>query len=470
MSTDYSFFSNVLEAVNVAASYTDYPKGLIEQIKQCNSVYKVSFPIRRDNGEYEVIEAYRSEHSHHKKPVKGGIRYSSQVSEDEVMALAALMTFKCALVDVPFGGAKGGVKIDRWDYSLQEIEKITRRYTYELAVKKFIGPAIDVPAPDYGTGQQEMAWISDTYASLFPEDINADACVTGKPLSQAGIRGRTEATGKGVFYGIQEAVSFNEDMAEIGLRAGIGGKKIIVQGLGNVGYFSSYFLQQAGAKIIGIAEKEGAIFNPEGLDVESVFKHRKAEGTLMNYPGAEPIENSLELLEYECDILIPAALENQITEENAPRIKAKIIGEAANGPITNAAEKILLDKNIMILPDIYLNAGGVTVSYFEWLKNLSRMSFGKLQKRYDQLNNERIVEAIEHASDTNLTFKQRKAIIKGAGEADLVDSGLEETMVESYQELRAAARKNKVKSLRTAAFIVSVNKIALNYIENGIFP
>jgi len=380
------------------------------------------------------------------------------------------MTFKCALVDVPFGGGKGGVKIDRWDYSINEIERITRRYTYELAIKKFIGPAIDVPAPDYGTGQQEMAWISDTYASLFPEDINADACVTGKPLSQAGIRGRNEATGKGVFYGLKEVVSFNDDMAAIGLRSGISGKKIIVQGLGNVGYFSSYFLQEAGAVIIGIAEKEGGIYNPEGLDIEKVFKHRKAEGSLMTYPGAEPIENSFELLEYECDILIPAALENQITAENAPKIKAKIVAEAANGPVTNEAEKILIDRNIMILPDIYLNAGGVTVSYFEWLKNLSRMSFGKLQKRYDQLNNERIVNAIEHASDTNLTYKQRKEIIKGAGEADLVDSALEETMVESYQELRATAKKNNITNLRTAAFIVSINKIALNYIENGIFP
>ncbi len=468
--SNYSFFDNVLQTVNVAASYTEYPRGLIEQIKQCNSIYKVYFPIRRDNGEYEVIEAYRAEHSHHKKPVKGGIRYSKQVNEDEVKALAALMTFKCALVDVPFGGAKGGVKIDRWDYSINEIERITRRYTYELAIKKFISPAIDVPAPDYGTGQQEMAWISDTYASLFPEDINADACVTGKPLSQAGIRGRTEATGRGVFFGLKEAVSFNEDMAEIGLRSGIEGKRVIVQGLGNVGYFSSFYLQEAGAIIIGIAEKEGGIFNPSGLNVEKVFKHRKKEGTILTFPGAEPVENSLSLLEYECDILIPAALENQITEENAPRIQAKIIAEAANGPVTNEAEKILLDRNILILPDIYLNAGGVTVSYFEWLKNLSRMSFGKLEKRYDQLNNERIVEAIESASDTNLTFKQRKAIIKGAGEADLVESGLEETMVDAYQELHATARRHKITNLRTAAFILSINKIALNYIENGIFP
>lgn len=470
MSGNYSFFNDVLESVNYAASFTEYPRGLIEQIKQCNSIYKINFPIRLDTGEYEVIEAYRAEHSHHKTPVKGGIRYSSQVNEDEVMALSALMTFKCALVDVPFGGAKGGVKIERSNYSMNEIEKITRRYTYELAIKKFIGPAIDVPAPDYGTGQQEMAWISDTYASLFPEDINADACVTGKPLSQAGIRGRTAATGRGVFYGLKEVVSFNEDMADLGLRSGLGGKRIIVQGLGNVGYYSSYFLQEAGAKIIGIAEREGGIYNPEGLDVEKVFKYRKEEGTLMTFPGAEPIENSLELLEYECDILIPAALENQITAENAPRIQAKIVAEAANGPISNEAEKILLDKNIMILPDIYLNAGGVTVSYFEWLKNLSHMSFGKLEKRYDQLNNERIVEAIEHASDTNLTFKQRKAIIKGAGEADLVDSGLEEAMVDAYQELRTVSKKHKLKNLRTAAFIVSINKIALNYIENGIFP
>lgn len=467
---NYSFFDDVLQSIKEAAAYTKHPKGLIEQIKQCNSIYKIYFPIRRDDGEYEVIEAYRAEHSYHKKPVKGGIRYSSQVNEDEVKALSALMTFKCALVDVPFGGGKGGVKIDRWDYSPQEIERITRRYTYELAVKKFIGPAIDVPAPDYGTGAQEMAWISDTYASLFPEDINAEACVTGKPLSQAGIRGRKAATGRGVFFGLREVVSFADDMEKLGLKPGIEGKKVIVQGLGNVGYHAAYFLQEAGAKIIGIAEKEGGIYNDEGLDVKSVFEFRKEQGSLMKYPNTKAIENSAELLEYECDILVPAALENQITEKNAPHIKAKIVGEAANGPVSKDADKILLERKIMVIPDIYLNAGGVTVSHFEWLKNISKHSFGKLEKRYDHLNNARIVEAIEKASNNKLTEAQKKSIIRGANEEDLVNSGLEETMVESYEALRRTAKKYNITNLRTAAFILSVDKIALNYIENGIFP
>jgi len=468
--SDYSFFNDVCSYVDKAAKFTDHPIGLIEQIKACNSIYKFNFPIRLAGGGYRVITAWRVQHSHHRLPVKGGIRYSSQVNEDEVMALASLMTFKCALVDVPFGGAKGGVCVDTKDYKVQELESITRRYTTELIKKNFISPALDVPAPDYGTGAREMAWISDTYTTFYPEQINAYGAVTGKPVSLHGIRGRTEATGRGVFYGIREAVSIAEDMKALGLNTGLEGKKVIVQGLGNVGYHSAKYLQEGGARIIGVAEYNGGIYNEDGLDIEDLLQLKKSSGAITGYSKGKPIENSLELLEYECDILVPAALENQITSDNAARVKAKIIAEAANGPVTKEAEAILLQKNVMILPDLYLNAGGVTVSYFEWLKNLSRMSFGKLEKRYDYLNNQNLAKVIESISGKKLTQAQRDAIVKGASEEDLVDSGLEETMISAYHQMRETAKKYDVKNLRVAAFILSIDKIATNYLEQGLFP
>lgn len=470
MKKDYNLFKEVSGFVDEAARYTDHPKGLIEQIKTCNSIYQFNFPIRRDNGEYEVIEGFRVQHSHHKLPVKGGIRFSTEVEVTEVMGLAALMSFKCALVDVPFGGAKGGVKIDKKRFSVNELEKITRRYTAELIKKNFIGPAIDVPAPDLGTGAREMAWIADTYMAFHPESINAFGCVTGKPLSQSGIEGRTEATGKGVSIGIREALNVKEDMKKVGLSPGIKGKNVIVQGLGNVGYYAALYLQEEGAKIIGIAEFDGGLFNKKGLNIQKVSKYKMEHGTVKGYPDAIAVENSADLLEYECDVLVPAALENQITEENAGRIKAKIIGEAANGPITRAAEKILLKKGVMIIPDIFLNAGGVTVSYFEWLKNLSRVSFGKMDKHYDMLGNQRIVDAIEKSSGHKLSVAQKKGIVKGASEMDLVLSGLEEAMITSYESLIRTKKDFNIPDLRTTAFVNSLNKIAISYIDLGVFP
>lgn len=468
---DYSFFNDVCTFVDKAAKFTPHPKGLIAQIKECNSIYKFYFPFKTTTGEYQVIEAYRIQHSHHKLPVKGGIRYSLTVNQDDVMALSALMSYKCALVDVPFGGAKGGVKIDTRIYSKDELERITRRYTSELIKKNFIGPALDVPAPDYGTGAQEMAWIADTYAAFNPNAINAIGCVTGKPLSQSGIRGRTEATGKGVYIGIREAVCIAEDMKELGLTVGLENKRIIVQGLGNVGYHSAKYLMEDGALIIGIAEYDGGIYNEKGIDINELERHRNETGSVVNFPGAKNIKNSAEMLEYECDILVPAALENQITKDNAPNIKAKIIGEAANGPVTKDAEKILIEKGILIIPDIYLNAGGVTVSYFEWLKNLSRVSFGKIDKRYNKLNNSRIVDALERVSGDTINDLERAMIVRGASEEDLVMSGLEETMINAFHDLRLTYKETDgVQDLRTAAFVISLNKIAVSYMDLGIFP
>ena len=467
---NYSFFDDVCSYVDNAAKHTNHPDGLIEQIKQCNSIYKFTFPIRVGEGDYKVIKGYRVQHSHHKSPVKGGIRFSSMVNEDEVKALAALMTFKCSLVNVPFGGAKGGVAISPRDYNREQLEKITRRYTSELIRKNFIGPAVDVPAPDYGTGAREMAWIADTYATFNPHMVNAHACVTGKPLSQSGIRGRTEATGRGVYIGLREAVSVSEDMKALGLTSGLDGKKVILQGLGNVGYYSGKFLQEDGAVIIGIAEYHGGIYNPDGLDVNAVKKHIADKGSIVDFPGAKNIKNGTDLLEYECDILVPAALENQITSKNAANVKAKIIGEAANGPITKEAEDILTEKGAYILPDLYLNAGGVTVSYFEWLKNLSRVSFGKIDKKYNELNNQRLVDTIENSSGKSLTPKERKLLVKGAGEADLVLSGLEDTMIKAFHEVHEKMKENKIKKMRTAAFMNAIDKIAISYLDLGIFP
>ncbi len=453
-----------------AAAFTDFEPGLLRQIKICNSIYKFYFPIELD-GKLEVIEGIRVQHSHHKTPTKGGIRYSEFVNEDEVKALATLMTFKCAVVDVPFGGAKGGIKINPLQHKTKTLERITRRYTTELIKKSMIGAGIDVPAPDYGSGPREMAWIADTYATFKYDDINALGCVTGKPLGQGGIHGRTEATGQGLFFGVREALSNVEDMKAIGLSTGIGGKRIIVQGLGNVGYYSAKFCSEGGGIIVGIAEREGGIYNANGLDVESVFKHRKDSGSILNYPGAKNIADPMALLEMECDILIPAALENQITKDNAPNIKAKIIAEGANGPVTKNGEIILNQKNVMVIPDLYLNAGGVTVSYFEWLKNLSHVRFGRMEKRFQEVANNELIAAVEGITGKSLDAKRKKIVSHGADEIDLVRSGLEETMIFAYNEIREIRMSDKkIDDLRTAAFVSGIRKLGVSYQALGIFP
>jgi glutamate dehydrogenase (NAD(P)+) len=465
-----SFFDNVSIYFDQAASFTQYPKGLLDQIKVCNSVYSFKFPVRTSSG-YEVISGWRAQHSHHKLPVKGGIRYSEDANEDEVKALAALMTYKCAVMDVPFGGAKGAVKINPKNYTVEELEQITRRYTSELIKKNFIGPGVDVPAPDYGTGQREMSWIVDTYSAFHPGQIDALACVTGKPVSQGGVRGRLEATGRGVFFGLREVCSHSDDMREIGLEKGLEGKRIVVQGLGNVGYNTARFCQQGGGVIIAIAEYEGAIYNANGLDIEAVMKHRKEAGSLLNFAGATNLNTREEALELACDILIPAALENQITEANAGRVRAKILAEAANGPTTAAAAEILRSKGVLIIPDIYLNAGGVTASYFEWLKNLSHVRFGRMGKRFDQTSFENLLRVVEESTGRQLSDAERKRVARGADEIDLVNSGLEESMAIAYNQIREVWKSDsRIPSLRTAAFISAINKIAVCYAELGIFP
>jgi glutamate dehydrogenase (NAD(P)+) len=472
MATHTSFFENVLNYVDRAAALTNHPKGLLDQIKHCNSVYHFEFPVRHADGSIEVVKAWRVEHSHHKLPTKGGIRYAPEVNEDEVKALAALMTYKCAIVDVPFGGAKGAIQIDPRKYTLDQLERITRRYTHELAKKNFIGPGVDVPAPDYGTGEREMAWIADTYMAMNPGQLDALGCVTGKPLSQGGIRGRKEATGRGCFYALREACMNADDMKALGLGAGIAGKRVVVQGLGNVGYHAAKICREEGnALIIAIAEREGAITNPNGLNESDVFQHRKETGSILNFPGATNIENTLDALELDCDVLIPAALENQVTADNADRIRARIIVEGANGPTTPEAEDILVKKGVLIVPDIYANAGGVTVSYFEWLKNLSHVRVGRLGKRAEEANERRILQAVELLTGQRFTEEILIKAAKGSDEQDFVNSGLEDTMVVSYQRLREIWKGNsRIPDLRTAAFLDAIEKVARAYAELGIFP
>jgi len=471
MSQGASFLAQVEASFDRAAALTKHHPTLLGQIRQCNTVVQFSFPLRRDDGTLETIHAWRAEHSQHKLPTKGGIRYDVNVDAEETMALAALMTYKCAVVDVPFGGAKGGIRISRHKYSEGELERITRRYTFELVRKNYIGPGIDVPAPDFGTGPKEMAWIADTYAQIRSDDLNALGCVTGKPVQLGGIRGRTEATGRGVFFGVREACDVVEDMKALGLTPGLAGKRVVVQGLGNVGYHAAKFLEEGGAIIVGIAEREGAIHNPKGLDLEKVVAHRKATGSCLNYPGATNISPSLAALELDCDILVPAALERQITADNAPRIKAKIIAEGANGPTTNEADAILQQRGALVLPDLYLNAGGVTVSYFEWLKNLSHVRFGRMEKRFDESFARGLIGGVERLTGKSLEIGEKAQLTHGADEIDLVNSGLEETMIGAYQGVRdTKVGLGKSVDLRTAALVTAIDKVAVIYREMGIFP
>ncbi|MEJ7611194.1 MAG: Glu/Leu/Phe/Val dehydrogenase [Ferruginibacter sp.] len=468
---NYSFFQSVERSFDKAAKFTKFDHGILEQIKACNSVYQMRFPLKRDDGSIEVIEAYRVQHSHHKAPCKGGIRFSDEVNQDEVMALASLMTYKCAIVNVPFGGGKGGIKINPRKYSEYELEKITRRYTAELVKKNFIGPGIDVPAPDYGTGAREMSWIVDTYQSLKPGEIDAAGCVTGKPVTQGGVRGRTEATGLGVYFGIREICNMPDVMYKLGFEVGLHNKTVVVQGLGNVGYHCAKYFRLGGAKVIALAEYEGAIMNPEGLNEEDVFQHRKATGSILNFPGATNLIMNTDALELQCDILIPAALENVINGENAPRVKAKIIGEAANGPCTPEADEIFTERGILCVPDMFLNAGGVTVSYFEWLKNLSHVRYGRMEKRFTENLNTHILAQIEGLTGKKVDDKERAFIMHGPEEVDLVHSGLEESMITATREIMEIWNSNpEIPDMRTAAYVNAINKVATSYGELGIFP
>ena len=447
-----------------AVKTLNLPIGLAEQIRTCNAVYQVRFGVKL-KGEYKIFVGWRAVHSEHILPVKGGIRFAEIANQEEVEALAALMTYKCAIVNVPFGGSKGALKINPNDYDEEDLEKITRRFAHELIKKDLVNPNLNVPAPDMGTGEREMAWISDTFQNLYPNQINGMGCVTGKPVHNGGIRGRTEATGRGVQFGIREFFRHPEDLKLAQIEGGLDSKKIIVQGLGNVGWHAAKFLsEEDGAKIIGIIERDGAIYSEKGLDVNDVLNYIKENGGVKNFPNSSFTESGQELLEKECDILIPAAIEGVINSSNAARIKAPLIAEAANGPVTFEADSILRKKGIVILPDAFLNAGGVTVSYFEWIKNLARIRFGRLERRHEEMKGKLIVETLETMLNAKVPDDLKNKLIEGADELDLVRSGLDDSMRDAYKNIRETYYSmNNVDDFRTASYVVAIKTIAKGY-------
>jgi glutamate dehydrogenase (NAD(P)+) len=468
------FRENVDLMFRRAAGFLDLPPGLAEKIQICNSTYTVRFGVRL-RGKIETFVGYRAVHSEHMEPVKGGIRYAPEVHQNEVEALAALMTYKCALVETPFGGSKGGLCIDPRKYEEHELEQITRRFAYELIKRDLINPAQNVPAPDMGTGEREMAWIADQYARMNTTDINARACVTGKPLNSGGIKGRVEATGRGVQYALREFFRHPADVARTGLTGNLAGKRVVVQGLGNVGYHAAKFLREDDdAKIVAIIERDGAILNMAGLDADDVRGWIATNGGVKGYPGAEYVADGAAVLGAECDILIPAALEGVIHLGNAHTIRAPLIIEAANGPITAGADEILRNKGVVIIPDLYANAGGVTVSYFEWVKNLSHIRFGRMQRRNEEAHAGLLVSELERLSadkglgwELSPDFKRR--YLQGADELQLVRSGLDDTMRVAYQSIsQMLAARPEVGDLRTAAFIVAIDRVAASYRAKGL--
>ncbi len=470
ISNEPSFRESVELMVDKAMTAMNLDAGTAQAIKSCNAVLQVQFPVKI-RGKIEIFTGWRATHSTHRLPSKGGIRYAPYANQNEVEALAALMTYKCAIVDVPFGGSKGALVIDPNLYDRDELELITRRFTLELVRKGFLSPSTNVPAPDVGTGQREMAWIADTYKHLHPEDINYVACVTGKPVHHGGIQGRIEATGRGVQYAIREFFRHSEDVKKARMSGSLDGKTCIIQGLGNVGYHAAKFLsEEDGVKITAVIERDGVLISDDGIHIEDLFQHILEHGSIKNFPSARFDENGIAALEKECDILIPAALESQITLENAARINAKLIVEAANGPVTYGADEILNKKGTIIIPDAYANAGGVTVSYFEWIRNISHIRFGRMQKRHDELRGHNIASMVEEITGKTVSETLRNSITQGAEELDLVRSGLDDTMRLSYQQIRNTLENDEnVHDLRTACYVTSISKIARSYLDIGVF-
>ena len=468
--TKLSFRESVDAMVGRALDLLQLDPGVAQAIKVCNSVLQVSFPVKI-RGKIEVFTGWRATHSTHRLPSKGGIRYATVVNQDEVEALAALMTYKCAIVNVPFGGSKGGLLIDPNQYHRDELELITRRFTLELARKGFLSPATNVPAPDVGTGQREMAWMADTYKHLSPDDINAIACVTGKPVAHGGIRGRVEATGRGVQYAIQAFFSHPACLQATGMQGGLEGKRVVIQGFGNVGYHAAKFLsEEDGAKIIAVMDRSGVIVNEEGLDIEALHLHKSEHHNFKEFAGGKYFESGLKALEMDCDILIPAAIESQITVDNADRIKAPLIVEAANGPITFPADEILRQKGKVIIPDAYANAGGVVVSYFEWIRNLTHIRFGRMERRFDEERGKATAQVIEQLTGQQIPPLLSYKMSRGADELSLVRSGLGDSMHHAFEELLEVMEHfPQIKDFRTAAYAIAVQKLSRTYLDIGVY-
>lgn len=469
ISAGLEFRNSVDQMVDHAASFLDLGPGVIEAIKSCTAVLQVTFPVKIDD-RVESFTGWRAVHSIHRLPSKGGIRYATAVDQNEVEALAALMTYKCALVDVPFGGSKGGLHIQPNKFSRDELQKITRRFALELAKKGFLNPATNVPAPDVGTGQREMSWIADTYKHLHPEDINAIACVTGKPVEHGGIQGRMEATGRGVQYVLREFFKNPDAVKAAGLKPGLENQRIIVQGLGNVGYHAAKFLsEEDDAKIVAVIERKGAVCSDEGLNIEKLHRCKLETGHFCDIIDTTYIDGGPESLELDCDILIPAATEGVINTDNADRIKAKLIVEAANGPVTAEADTMLLKRGVTILPDALVNAGGVVVSYFEWIRNLQHMRFGRMERRLNETRGQSTVRALEEMTGREVPDWIRDGLSHGASELDIVRSGLDDSMRTAMQDIfKLREREPQIKDYRTAAYVIALTKLARSYSDIGV--
>ena len=465
-----SFRQSVDHMVDRAVQIMNLDEPIANAIKACASVLQVTFPVEI-KGKIEMFTGWRAVHSTHRLPSKGGIRFATSVDQMEVEALAALMTYKCAIVDVPFGGSKGGLFINPNNYTRDEMQRITRRFARELAEKGFLSPATNVPAPDMGTGQREMAWIADTYKHLNPNDINHVACVTGKPVAHGGIRGRTEATGRGIQYALQEFFRHPDEVKEAGFKGNLAGKKVVIQGLGNVGYHAAKFLsEEDDVKIIAIIEYDGVIMNEDGIQVQQAYFHKNDTGSIKGFAGTTFSPDGAKGLELECDILIPAALEGVIHEGNANNIKAKLIAEAANGPVTFEADQILREKGIAILPDALMNAGGVIVSYFEWIRNLTHIRFGRLERRFDEARGQHIVHALEALSNEPVPDWIQKELVRGADEFDLVRSGLDDSMRLALQDIiETRQRESGIEDYRTAAYVIALSKLSRSYLDIGVY-
>ena len=462
-----TFLENVDMMLDDAIRFTKIDKEISKIIKTCRSVIQLKFPVKIKN-KIEIFYGWRAVHSQHRLPVKGGLRYSTNVSQEEIEALASLMTFKCAVMDIPFGGAKGGLLIDPKKYDEESLEKITKKFARELIRRGYLSPARDVPAPDVGTSPREMGWILDAYKSLRPDDINHVACVTGKSIDHGGIKGRLEATGNGVCEALKEFFRHPNEVKKANLKPNLENQKIIIQGFGNVGLYSAKALHANGGKIIGIAEKEGGIFSENGIDILELENYLKENNSVMGFPGTKQINPSSELLIYKCDILIPAALENAITLQNVDKIQAKLICEGANGPVSYRADKKLQEKGTVIIPDIYANGGGVTVSYFEWIRNISHIRMGRLNKRYEEHRGETILKALNSIYPKKLSPEIIDQLVHGADEGDLIASGLEDTMRVAFQEILERKLSLNLPNYRTAAYIIALKKIEKSFLELGL--